>query len=203
LELNLKRAWYRWQIWRGRFRSEEPEFDALEHVVGPGDWALDIGANIGTYTRRLSELVGPNGRVIAFEPMARTFELLVANTADRENVSLCNLAVSDVWHTVSMNVPRFGSGLLSYANATIAAESGVSVLAVALDNFAWPNRIALIKLDAEGHEPEVLRGLRRLLERDRPTLIVEFNTPLTAVFLEQMGYAQHQLPNGAHVSQAR
>src|SRR5206468_2890137 len=58
LDLALKRTWYRWQIRTGRFRSDEPEFDALDQLVHEGDWVLDIGANVGTFTRRLSELVG-------------------------------------------------------------------------------------------------------------------------------------------------
>ena len=45
-------------------------------MVSPRDWIVDVGANVGHYTKRLSELVGPKGRVIAFEPILETFSIL-------------------------------------------------------------------------------------------------------------------------------
>ena len=61
------RAWKYWlQAASGHFRSDEPEFHQLQELVRTGDWVLDVGANVGQYTLRLSELVGKEGRVIAF-----------------------------------------------------------------------------------------------------------------------------------------
>lgn len=51
--------------------------------MAPGDWALDIGANVGHYTKRMSDLAGPEGRVIAFEPVPDTFAVLCANAQAR------------------------------------------------------------------------------------------------------------------------
>ncbi len=65
----LKRIYFRRQIDSGSFASAEPEHALLPQLIGAGDWALDIGANVGHYTKRLSELLGGSGRVIAFEPI--------------------------------------------------------------------------------------------------------------------------------------
>jgi ubiquinone/menaquinone biosynthesis C-methylase UbiE len=74
----LKRRYFANQIRKHSFRAPEPEFEMLSPMVSAGDWVLDVGANIGQYTLRLSELVGESGRVISFEPVPETFELLAA-----------------------------------------------------------------------------------------------------------------------------
>ena len=56
-------------IRRGRFRPNDPEYEQLPLFVKPGDWVIDIGANVGYYTWRLAHLVGQHGRVLAIEPM--------------------------------------------------------------------------------------------------------------------------------------
>ena len=91
----------------------------------PGDTVLDIGANIGHYTARLSNLVGANGRVIAFEPIPETFELLACNVARLaiQNVTLINAAACDSTTEVGMAVPGFESGLSNYYMAHISQEA--------------------------------------------------------------------------------
>src|SRR6516162_3358285 len=86
----------RWHFWRqlhfGTFATSEPEYARLPSWVGEGDWVVDVGANVGHYTIRLSQLVGKSGRVFAFEPVPENFELLVSNvsTVCVQNVTLFN-----------------------------------------------------------------------------------------------------------------
>jgi len=56
-QLELKRRRYRRQIAQGAFFSGEPEDALLDSLLGEGDWAIDVGANIGHYTKRMSDLV--------------------------------------------------------------------------------------------------------------------------------------------------
>src|SRR5215471_2881975 len=81
LQQELKRLYFARGLRKGTFESEEIEFRRLEEWVGAGDWVLDLGANVGYFTAKLSRLVGPGGRVLAFEPIRETFELLSANVA--------------------------------------------------------------------------------------------------------------------------
>ena len=78
IQQELKRLFFAYQIRANRFFTAEKEFAIVDRLVSPGDWVLDIGANIGQYTKRFSDLVGHSGRVIAFEPVPDTFELLTS-----------------------------------------------------------------------------------------------------------------------------
>ena len=190
----LKRHYYSWQMRRGRFRPPEPEFDLLDSIVRPGDWVIDIGANVGHYTAKLSELVGSNGRVLAFEPVPRTFRLLAANARlfPHENVTLFNAAVSKNSNLAHMSVPTSPGG--QYLARLSKAETGLQILCLSLDSLQIPHRVSLVKIDAEGHELEILHGMDELLNRDKPTLIVELGERGTVEFLSAIGYNMEHLP---------
>jgi FkbM family methyltransferase len=185
-QFQLKRAYFRSQIWRQRFTADEPEYSMLKDWLSPGDVVIDVGANIGQYTRRMADLVGPRGSVIALEPMQETFRLLTANVGDIAHVTLLKLAASDVGREVFMDLPVSKSGLSNYYRAAIADGGTYRVRAILLDSLGL-NRLSLIKIDAEGHELQVLQGARMLLEQFHPRLIVEASTPAER-FLREMGY---------------
>ena len=94
--------------------------DSLARLVSSGDWVIDIGANVGAYAYRLSELVGSTGRVFAFEPVPETMSLLAANLlrSPHQNVTLLNMAASDSTAVVRMNMPEFSSGLSNFYRAS-------------------------------------------------------------------------------------
>lgn len=192
----LKRLHFRHQIRHHNFRSPEPEYELLPTLIGPGDWVIDIGANVGHYTRRFSELVGAGGRVLAFEPVPATFALLAGNAEHfpHPNVTLFNAAVSDHTSMAGMDLPAFASGLTNYYEARLGGDaSSLSVLCMNVDALELPQPVRLVKIDAEGHEPAVLAGMRELLRRDHPTLIVEANVTAIVPFLEGFGYAWEHL----------
>jgi FkbM family methyltransferase len=197
----LRRLFFRKQIRRGRFVTDEQEYALLDRFLGRGDWALDIGANVGHYTMRMSELVGADGRVVAFEPVPATFAHLAANAQlfPHLNVSLLNAAASDCTATVGMQIPRFSVGLANYYQAHLTSATGaLSILTLPVDALALPT-VKLAKIDVEGHELPVLRGMRRLLERDHPVLIVETGSQETTELLEALGYATERLPGSSNI----
>jgi FkbM family methyltransferase len=136
--------------------------------------------------------------VFAFEPMPETFELLAANAFHfpYRNVTLFNLAASDSSRVVGMAIPSLDTGLDNFYRAHVASGTGGDrlVYACALDVFPLERPIALIKVDAEGHELPALLGMRKRLETDTPTLIVEANSQEVVSFLEPLGYAVERLP---------
>ena len=202
MQQELKRHRFRRQIRRGGFTTNEPEFAILKQWLSEGDWAIDIGANVGHYTLRLAELVGRTGRVIAVEPIAETFELLAANVTAQglNNVTLLNAAASDTSKIGSMTVPMRASGLRDYYGATLdSGVTGTSVMCLRFDGLDIQQRVKLVKVDAEGHEAAVLQGMIHLIERDRPVLIVEGRSAEVADLLRPLGYKSEQLPGSPNV----
>ena len=197
----LRRLFFRSQIRRRSFNTDELEYAQLDRFLRRGDWALDIGANIGHYTMRMAELVGPTGRVIAVEPVPATFALLAENLrySRHANVSLLNCAASDRTDTVSMEIPRWSDGMENYYQAhVVRGTAGLTILALSIDSLALPP-VRIVKIDAEGHELPVLQGMRRLVERDHPVLIVETNTGETTRLLESWAYRVERLPGSSNV----
>ncbi|MEO9193514.1 MAG: FkbM family methyltransferase [Polyangia bacterium] len=173
----------------GLHRSSEPEFDHLANYVTAGDWVIDVGANVGTYTLHLAQLVGPTGRVISFEPITETAEVLAAAVrwAGLKNVTIMNAAASSGSTEVGLSITNAATGLPDYFTATINANGDKKVLAVAIDSLQLDHPITLVKIDAEGHERDVLQGMTRTLARDKPTLIVEDGAHLIP-WLTELGY---------------
>lgn len=157
----------------------------LKRFLRPGQHFLDLGANIGWYTVIASLLTGEDGRVYAFEPDNNNYALLEKNCRINNctNIVLENYAVSDITgqERLYKNPENFGDHSLgknthlrcfNYHN-----ESCQDVRSLRLDqyfndeNFA---AISLIKMDTQGCEPKIIRGLEKLLARHRPTIIMEY-----------------------------
>ncbi|HJY75183.1 MAG TPA: FkbM family methyltransferase [Burkholderiales bacterium] len=197
----LRRIFFRSQIRRRSFFTDEKEYALLDRLLRAGDWALDIGANVGHYTLRMAELAGPTGRVIALEPIPDTFALLTENVrhSGHANVSLLNCAASERTAIVGMEIPRFPDGLENYYQAhVVSGAAGLTILALSIDSLALP-AVRLVKIDAEGHELPVLQGMRQLVQRDHPVLIVETSTGETTRLLESWGYRVERLPGSSNV----
>lgn len=194
----MKRRRYRNQIRRDTFKTDEPEFKILDSFLSPGDWAIDVGANIGHYTKRMSDLAAGPGRVIAFEPVGDTFSVLAANTQHFrfQNVTLLNAAASDGCGLAGISIPRFESGMTNYYEASLTqSREGLQVMTLSIDSLRLPHAIRLVKIDAEGHELSVLKGMTELLNRDKPILIVEVSSQEVHELLFEMGYSRETLPD--------
>lgn len=198
----MRRVFFHRQIRRRSFFTDEKEYALLDTFLKPGDWVLDLGANVGHYTMRMSDLVGQSGRVIAVEPMPDTFALLAANARlfEHANVSLLNVAVSDKMATVGIELPRFAEGLPNYYQARLtSAPAKFGVMTLPIDALDLPEKVRLAKIDVEGHELPVIQGMRRLIERDHPVLIVETGAQDTIDLLHSLGYASERLPGSSNL----
>jgi FkbM family methyltransferase len=175
----------------------EPEESAVRPLILAGQTVLDIGANFGVFTKLFSQLVGPNGSVIAFEPVPQTFRTLAAGVKrfHLRNVQAINKAVSDQVGGALMEVPQYAKseGDNLYAAHIVSAknsEDTFSVNTVTIDSLQL-SRVDFIKIDVEGHELEVLRGSRETLERYHPILMVEVTSRRPVEFLcREIGYEQ-------------
>ena len=198
-QAKLKRIHFSRQINNNTFETPEPEFNILSELISPGDWVIDIGANVGHYTKRFSELVGKHGRVIAFEPIPATFSLLAANVElfSHANVTMINSAASEKTGIANMTIPKFATGLSDYYDAYLNSDEtddGLPVLTLQVDSLNINQPVALIKIDAEGHEPFVIAGMKKLIEESLPILIIETVSEEMEGYLLSLGYAQECLP---------
>jgi FkbM family methyltransferase len=173
----------------------EDEIDVLRKCCGPGGVVVDAGANIGTHTLALAQIVGPGGRVFAFEPQGRVCQLLAANVALNgiDHVECLRAALSDADGEMPLgNLPA--NAQANFGGATLTDLAGhVRTPVYALDNFlADVNRLQLIKLDVEGMELQVLRGAAGLLQKHHPAIYAENNRPAQSTaliaFLKESGY---------------
>jgi FkbM family methyltransferase len=162
--------------------ADEPDLDVVLALLGPGDCAVDVGANFGRYTVAMAARVGPDGAVLSVEPVPRTVRLLQAILArmDLSQVRSYAVALSDASGTASMEVPRRESGEVNYFRARIGGQEGGETVQVALrtlDDLLSETgcRPAFVKVDVEGHEPSVLRGARGLLAQREAAWLIELN----------------------------
>jgi len=149
-----------------------------------GDVTLDIGANIGAHTLPLACLVGPSGRVIAFEPteyaytkLRRNLELNpeLARRVDARQTMLASSEGEAMPEGIYSSWPLDGGDDLHERHrGRLKSTHGATrrVLDDVVEELNLP-RIDLVKLDVDGNELEVLRGARRSLRRFKPVLMLE------------------------------
>jgi FkbM family methyltransferase len=198
----LKRRHFHRQIVHNTFFTDEPEWELAAGWLSPGDWAIDVGANIGHYTKRFSDLVGAQGRVIAFEPVPATFELLSANAAQfaAQNVTLLNLAASDATQVLGMTIPDFDTGLKNYYGAAVnQSTTGLQVMSCSIDSLRLPGPVRVLKIDAEGHDAVVVRGARDMIAANRPTIVIESVSEEVRTLLGSLGYESRTMPGSSNV----
>lgn len=154
------------------------ETELVESEVRPGDVVLDVGANIGYYTLLFARLVGPEGRVIAFEPDPLNFLLLKRNVRANgyRNVELVNKAVADTTGTMRLYLSRDNKGdhrLYDSRDGREAVDIAVTTLDDALAGY--DGRLDFIKMDIQGSEARALAGMTRLLAKYRRLkMVTEF-----------------------------
>lgn len=173
------KAWYYPRMLRRFTEDRWPETPIVRRLVSPGDHVVDAGANIGYISLLLSRLVGPEGRVHAFEPVPATFELLASNlrALGLKNVEARPVGVSDAASDVFMQTPDYAGGGENLYESHIVSEpgAGFAVRVVPLDEALGTagGRVTFVKIDVEGHELAAIRGARQLLRAVQPALLIE------------------------------
>jgi FkbM family methyltransferase len=150
--------------------------------LNKGDYFIDAGANIGWHTLFGSKVVGNDGKVFAFEPNDKNFNLLESNVKLNKltNVSVVKSAVTDYVGTgeLSCSKVNFGDHV---ANTEFLNEvEKESIDCTTIDEYIKNNdidasKIKLIKMDIQGSEPKALEGMKDLIKEHGPTLIIEYS----------------------------
>lgn len=202
--------------WRGRFRTPDGlvldldlriypdccmavglyELDSLRVLrrrLRAGGWFVDCGANLGYFTMLAARLVGPHGRVDAYEPdplNRQRFEQHLQLNGLAARVSVHPLAVADTDATLTLYHPvgaEHNHGQASLFGQLLGEFTCYQVQAVRLDEHLARLSDAprtgtpdLIKLDIEGAECSAIAGMAGLLQSDRPPILMVEHNPVSA-----------------------
>lgn len=157
------------------------ETGIVKQVMKPGGVFVDVGAHIGYYTVMAADLVGPTGRVYAFEPAPENFATLMANIGPRQNVIAFPMAASSKAGQIDFYISRTNSGDNRVACPDYQHDK-IKVMACRLDDTVpEPERIDFVKIDTQGHELAVLAGMMEILKKARGLrLLVEYEPVIMA-----------------------
>jgi FkbM family methyltransferase len=159
------------------------ELDFVRATVRPGDAVVDLGAHIGAYTLRLARLTGPTGSVTAVEPFSAHVDCLrrsVVANGFGSWTEVVQAVASNVSGLAWLRYPPSGSSSAHCWMDDREIGDGESVRAIALDDLI-EGVVRFMKVDVEGAEGRALRGARHVLERSRPTVLVELHPHLLPI----------------------
>ncbi len=177
LKINTRRA-------SGDYASglnELPVQELLRAQLQPGAVFYDVGANIGFFGLLGARLVGATGQVFAFEPVPQNAALVRENFALNgfAHAQVIAKAVASHAGQVDLLLSRHPGGATLHTDARLAdAERTITVEQVALDDLVFGEHLpapTFVKIDVEGAELDVLRGMKRLLREVRPRLVFEID----------------------------
>jgi FkbM family methyltransferase len=190
----------------------------FEQLIAPGMTVLDVGANVGHHTVVYGKLVGPQGRVVSFEPQTTIFRLLSANTVlnGGTNTDLIQACVGEARgfvHLYPVNYSaqsNFGALGVDPDPATRSTR-GEKARVVKLDDVTYElsrpiDRVDFIKIDVQSFEYYVLKGASKMLKKFKPMLFLEispyymnpkYDYREIYKFLWSMGYVIHHLRDGS------
>ncbi len=170
--------------------------DAINKLKS-SDVFVDIGSNIGFYSLRASQRLGPAGMVVSIEPSSREFSRLAA--AKFNNPHACQWALFNCGigpkgrHALEVNAGHTGMNHLKPRHADGQPGGAETVSLVALDDLLTVlgiEQIQLLKIDIEGFELQALQSFRRLLSSGAiKTIVIE----ITDRFLKRFGDSRAQL----------
>jgi FkbM family methyltransferase len=183
-------------------RTERMLLDWFQANVRAGETWLDIGAHYGYTALALCRLVGARGRVFAFEPMIKTAghlsETRAVNGLEQLTVLPLALSAPTDLETQQLAVTR---GMLDH---TLEGGAWHETLVVARGDWLWPRicggtpRFHGAKIDVQGMEIDVLRGMAATLADLRPRLVIELHRgvsrPELIEVLKNIGYCGEAIP---------
>ncbi len=156
------------------FKDEYGAKDFLK----PDSVIISAGANIGVFSLFASVLC-PRGKIFAFEPVRKTYGLLVSNTRHHPNVKAVNMALGDEEKEQEILTSAVNPGINSLVDSDPALKNkrlfdgSEKVKVTTIDAFVEREglkKVDVIKMDAEGYERQILKGACRTIAKYKPTI---------------------------------
>lgn len=172
-------------FWYGYY--EKSLGDLIKKMLRPGDVFLDIGANVG-YFSLLAAAIQPRCRIFSFEPVKDLFEKLEQNIFLNQikNINAVNAATGEVDEERKLFLSGSDNlGMSSFQEPENFSGMKETVKVISIDHWfesSGLSKIDLLKLDVEGSELATLKGMKEVLQNQRPALIVEVNPETLSMF---------------------
>lgn len=151
----------------------ESELELLRKVLKPGDTVVDVGANVGGLTLGMAAQVGAGGRVYAIEPQPLYFDCLMKAAADTKNIAPFWIAAGIDSRRITM---RRVEEETIHAPGWPSTGPEFEVQQHSIDSLSLSS-CALVKVDVDGPEHEILKGAEKTIDRFRPVIYVEYDKP--------------------------
>lgn len=150
--------------------TDATETEVIKKIVQKDDIVLDIGACMGYYTLIFAKLVGPQGKVFAFEPEIKNFAILRKNVekSNYQNVTLINKAVSCKTEKTKLYLSDYHLADHRIYDSRDNRKF-IEIEAIRLDEYFknYNSKINFIKMDVQGSEERVIQGMLTLLQRNK------------------------------------
>ncbi|WP_051971969.1 FkbM family methyltransferase [Massilia sp. 9096] len=171
--VNLFDGFVSFGVLQGNWENDEVGF--MLSCLREGDGVIDAGANVGVFTLQAARAVGGAGRVYAFEPMKKTWQMLersVLANGFEDRCVLFNEALGEREGGGSFHLSRHATNPGSSYIST--ADDGERIRIRPIDAIAYARPIRFVKIDVEGFEPHIIRGAARTLAEHAPIILTEF-----------------------------
>lgn len=155
--------------------GEKPVLDFLVKNIKKGDVVFDVGANVGVHTILMAKLVNEKGKVVSFEPEEETFATLKKNISINElnNIMLFPIALSDSRSEKNIYFTGNTGGFTLRDNSGSLKGRGIKLIPgdelVKDESLPVPR---IVKIDVEGFEYEVIKGLSKTLEDNKCGVVI-------------------------------
>jgi FkbM family methyltransferase len=148
----------------------------VKRLIKKNDFVIDVGANFGYYATLFAKLVGPEGNVIAFEPTNNYFKLLNENISlnNFKNIEIVKMGLSNIRQDLEISIDD--SSATIHQPFKIYVKSKETISLITLDDFVSDrglSNIDFIKIDVDGHDPFVLEGAIKTIQKFNPIVIME------------------------------
>lgn len=161
----------------------------FEKYIKPNDVIIDVGANLGFTTILFSKLVGPNGKVISFEPSPTIHPKLLKTIHMNSLQNVSTIYGGCGTEEGELELCRI-DGSSGNASLRVRQENALleKIKIRPLDDWlaSEKNKISFLKIDTEGFEAEVLKGAHRILSQDRPIIYIELTEDFKDSSLESV-----------------